>query len=392
MHVDASGRVPLKIWAEGVEEGALEQARHLTELPFAFKHVALMADCHSGYGMPIGGVLATKNVVVPYAVGVDIGCGMSAWKTGLTVEEFMPKRHEVMQLIQKTIPVGFNKHGEQREGWYDWTTSPIRVSTVATPVVNREYHNSLYQLGTLGGGNHFIEIQKDEEDNVWAMIHSGSRNLGKQVCDYYNKLAVKLNDKWFSQVPKEWELAFLPVDSDEGQSYIDEMGLCLDFAKKNRRDMMVAVHLILMDRGFDVGVFDLLDAHHNYVAIENHYGANVWVHRKGAVKAVGTVIIPGSMGSSSYIAEGLENPESFKSCSHGAGRAMGRKAAVRDLSEVSERQVLDSQDIKLYGGGRGNEWLAEARGSYKDIDVVMENQKDLVRITKKLTPLAVLKA
>ena len=389
MHVDNTERLPVKVWAEDFEEGALAQAHNLANLPFAFKHVAIMSDGHLGFGMPIGGVLATTNVVVPSAVGYDIGCGVRAWSTGVPVEEVLPVRDSIMQQLRSTIPVGFSWHQKPQDDaglLYD-------VVGGSFPVISANHDKALLQLGTMGANNHFVEIQRDENGMVWVMVHSGSRNLGKQVADYYNKVAVRLNIKWHSAVLKAWELAFLPLDSEEGQLYMAEMLLCLAFAKLNRQRMMEAVK-----KAFDheLGARELLtediDIHHNYAALENHYGKNVVVHRKGAVKAVGTVLIPGSMGSHSYVAEGLENLDSFKSCSHGAGRAMGRKAAVRDLPAEAQAEEMKERDIKLYGGGRGNEWVAESKLAYKDVDVVMENQKDLVRPLIKLEPIAVLKA
>jgi len=390
MHVDSAERLPVKIWAEDFEEGALAQAHNLANLPFVFKHVAIMSDGHLGFGMPIGGVLATTNVVVPSAVGYDIGCGVRAWATSVQVEEVLPVRDSIMQQVRSAIPVGFSWHQKPQDDaglFYDV------VGNASFPIISANHDKALLQLGTMGQNNHFVELQKDENDMVWAMVHSGSRNLGKQVADHYNKVAVQLNAKWHSAVPKAWELAFLPLDSEEGQLYMAEMLLCLAFAKLNRQRMMEAVK-----KAFDheLGARELLtediDIHHNYAQLENHFGKNVVVHRKGAVKAIGTVLIPGSMGSHSYIAEGLENPDSFKSCSHGAGRAMGRKAAIRDLPDASQAEEMRERDIKLYGGGRGNEWVAESKLSYKDIDSVMANQADLVQPITKLTPLAVLKA
>lgn len=380
------GKLPLKVWGD-LEDGALEQARHLTDLPFAFRHAAVMPDGHQGYGVPIGAVLVTKGVIVPYAVGVDIGCGVRAWKTGVSVEDFRAKQDAVMTYIQRTIPVGFKKHSVRQLG--DWVDGDVPSSEVI-PVVNREYGNTLLQLGTLGGGNHFIEVQADEEDNVWVMIHSGSRNLGKQVCDHHNAVAKELNARWHSVVPADWNLAFLPVESDEGQSYLAEMGLCLQFAKANRAHMMRAIDYAFEQEGLKTLLPDPIDIHHNYVAIENHFKRNVWVHRKGAVKAVGTVLIPGSMGSHSYVGTGLANPESFKSCSHGAGRAMGRKAALRAIEASDVLTEMKAAKIGLYVADSTGV-AAESRQSYHDIDEVMANQSDLVQVITKLRPLAVVK-
>lgn len=388
MQVTKEGRVPLKNWAGDIEDGAAEQALHLTQLPFAFHHVALMPDCHVGYGMPIGGVLATQGVVVPNAVGVDIGCGMRAFPLDCTVDEFMPKRESVMHEIQRAIPTGFNHHREAQEDWYG-VDSPEFGSE--HPVLDREYQKSLTQLGTLGGGNHFIEVQADEDGGVWFTLHSGSRNVGLQVAKHYNALAVELNERWHSSVPKEHELAFLPLDSDEGQAYLAEMNACLTFAYKNREHMMHAIQSVLYREGFTWG--DDFDVHHNYAAMENHFGKNVMVHRKGAARARegARVIIPGSMGSHSYLGVGKGNHESFTSCSHGAGRTMGRKAAIREIPAEQVIAEMKAADISLFKPKRGDV-AEECRQAYKNIDAVMDAQADLVTPVTVLRPLAVIKA
>jgi tRNA-splicing ligase RtcB len=225
------------------------------------------------------------------------------------------------------------------------------------------------------------------------MIHSRSRNLGKQVADYYNKVAIELNEKWHSIVPKEWQLAFLPVNSEEGQSYIREMNYCIDFAYASRKLMMNRI-LGIVEKKLDLGYFDsdwMINIAHNYAKIENHFGENVLVHRKGATLAKKRVIgiIPGSQGSKSYIVRGLGNPDSFNSCSHGAGRKMSRTKAQEELSLENEIKILDDQGI--IHGIRNKKDLDEAVGAYKNIDEVMENQKDLVKIEVELKPLAVIK-
>jgi tRNA-splicing ligase RtcB len=382
MQVTKEGRVPLKNWAADIEDGAAEQALHLTQLPFAFHHVALMPDCHTGYGMPIGGVLATQGVVIPNAVGVDIGCGMRAFPLDCTVDEFMPKRDAIMHEIQRAIPTGFNHHHDEQEEWAGLEL----LNAGRLPILEREYPKSLYQLGTLGGGNHFIEAQADEDGGVWFMLHSGSRNVGLQVAKHYNDLAIELNERWHTAVPKSWELAFLPLESDEGQAYLREMNACLAFAKENRARMWLAIGEALEEQGIELdGGFDV---HHNYAAMENHFGKNVMVHRKGAVRARDgeLVIIPGSMGTASYIARGLDNPDSFMSCSHGAGRTMGRKAATRD---PAVQKSLADMTTMLYSDSSA---LDEAPLAYKNIDAVMDAQADLVTPVTVLRPLAVIKA
>lgn len=389
MKVISEGRVPLKVWTDTAEDGALEQAANLASLPFAFRHVALMPDTHWGYGMPIGGVLATQGVVIPNAVGVDIGCGMRVWPLDCTVDEFMPKRDTIMHEIHRAIPTGFNHHKEKQPDWLDLFEEVLLYGE--TPILEREYDKSLYQIGTLGGGNHFIEAQAGEDDSVWLMLHSGSRNVGFQVAKHYNGLAISLNERWHTKVPKEHELAFLPLDSGEGQTYMKEMNACLRFSFLNRRHMMYTIQEVLEREGITCG--DYVDVHHNYAVMENHFGKNVMVHRKGAVRARDgeIVIIPGSMGSSSYIGRGLGNRESFMSCSHGAGRTMGRNDAKRTFTVEQVVAEMKAADISLFKTKKGDV-AEECQQAYKDIDEVMANQSDLVTIEKRLRPLAVIKA
>ncbi|MBE3589114.1 MAG: RtcB family protein [Thermoanaerobacteraceae bacterium] len=376
-------KLPIKVWARLVEEEALEQARHLANHPHARFHIALMPDVHQGYGMPIGGVLATEGVIIPNAVGVDVGCGVRAVKTNQTVEDVRPKLRDILNQVQRSIPTGFNHHKKPRH-------SPLFDRAPDVPVIREELENARYQLGTLGGGNHFIEIQRDDRDFIWIMLHSGSRNFGKKVADYYNRLAVNLNEKLGSPVPREWQLAFLPLDSREGQNYLAAMEYCLEFARENRRHMMNVILDICRSilPGFACG--EQLDVHHNYAAMEKHFGRQVMVHRKGAVRAVGEVIVPGSMGSPSYICRGLAHPESFASCSHGAGRVMGRNEARRRIAVESVIKDMQSLGIELFKARKGD-IAEECRQAYKNIDQVMEDQKNLVEMKIRLQPLGVVK-
>jgi len=344
-----------------------------------------MPDAHMGYGMPIGGVLATKGVVIPNAVGVDIGCGMCAVKTDLKgfVDDDLSK---IRDRIKELVPVGFN---HQKKMMSMYLMPPVSDSL---PIVSSEYNNARKQLGTLGGGNHFIEIQKGSDGHTWIMIHSGSRNLGYKVAKYYNDIAVNLNEYWHSSVTKDQQLAFLPLGSKMANDYIAEMNYCTAFALANRSLMMKNVCKAFNNvTGLALEFDNYINIAHNYARMESHYGENVMVHRKGATSArEGELgIIPGSQGTKSYITEGLGNHESFMSCSHGAGRSMGRKAAQKNLDldeEISKMECLGVlHDIK------SEKDLDEAAGAYKDIDEVMENQKDLVKIKVELTPLAVIK-
>ncbi len=411
-------KVPVKLWIEwedhceypngdlefvyGIEESARNQIVHLACLPFAFHHVAIMPDCHAGYGMPIGGVLATEGVVIPNAVGVDIGCGMCAVKTSLKVDQLDKGTLErIVGKIREVIPVGFEHYKEDQPE--SFMPEYGGLTGIKDGVVIKEYKSALRQLGTLGGGNHFIEIQKDTNDNVWIMIHSGSRNLGFKVAEHYNLLAYNLNKRWHSNTylptnPKD-SLAFLPIESQEAKDYMTEMQYCVDFALANRKLMMdriiqIFVHENLFYQNFN-GLQDtrnsFINIAHNYAQWENHFGKNVIVHRKGATLArEGTTgIIPGSQGSKSYIVKGKGNKDSFESCSHGAGRKMGRNEACKKLDLATEQKILDDQGI--IHGLCDVDNLDEATGAYKDIDEVMKNQEDLVEIVETLHPLAVIK-
>ncbi len=388
IEVFTHGKVPIKSWVgEGLDENTLKQVTNLANLPFVFKHVALMPDAHMGYGMPIGGVIATKGVVIPNAVGVDIGCGMCAVKTPLR-EWDKEILKEVMSEIRKLIPVGFGKHSK-----------PIGSDQMPSleeyfPTVIREYDNARKSLGTLGGGNHFIELQAGEDGHLWVMVHSGSRNLGLKVADHHNKVAKKLNEKWFSDVPEKAQLNFLPLDSNEGQLYLSEMTYCVDFAFANRELMMQKILSIFAYKGLFESLHDnvsTINIAHNYAVLENHFGHNVMVHRKGATLARTSTIgvIPGSQGSESFIVRGLGNPESFMSCSHGAGRKLGRKQAKKELFLEDEIEKLE--ELGVIHTVRREEDLDEAPGAYKDIHSVMKNQEDLAAIMITLKPLAVIK-
>jgi tRNA-splicing ligase RtcB len=382
MRVISTEKHSIKLWLDDIEEGALEQAKNLANLPFVFRHVALMPDAHQGYGMPIGGVMATQaRYIIPNAVGVDIGCGMCAVKTSLTCCDIDQLKNIIKQ-IRDMVPVGQSHHkSPQDESYMPRLSSGLLV-------VEREYLSALHQIGTLGGGNHFIEIQQGDDGYVWIMIHSGSRNIGYKVAHHYNQVAVDLNKKWCTSVPPEWGLAYLPLDSREGQAYLSEMEYCVRFALENRRLMMNRVKECFTT---DVSFSEMINIAHNYAAMEHHFGCNVMVHRKGATKAYlgDTGIIPGSQGSMSYIVKGKGERESFMSCSHGAGRRMGRKQAKRELSLASEIARLDSMGV--VHSIRSENDLDEAAGAYKDISIVMDNQKDLVDIVVELRPLAVVK-
>jgi len=376
---------PIKLWLDEIEAEAMAQARNLANLPFAFRHIAIMPDSHVGYGMPIGAVMATRGVVVPNAVGVDIGCGMCAVKTDRK-SIIKPKLKKIFEIARELIPVGFNHHKKAQ----DEALMPSQ-SFDGLKIVTREYNAALKQIGTLGSGNHFIEIQKGSDGYIWIMIHSGSRNIGLKVANYYNNVAKHLNEKYFSAVPKEMQLAFLPMESEEAHQYMNEMQYCIDFALANRKLMMERMIGAITEVMGSVNHNEIINKAHNFAAWEHHFNTNVLVHRKGATRAYEDEpgMIPGSQGTKSYIVRGLGNAESFKSCSHGAGRKMGRAKAIKELDLDKEISFLEKQGI--LHAIRHKTDLEEAAGAYKDINVVMENQKDLVEIVVELQPLAVIK-
>jgi tRNA-splicing ligase RtcB len=385
-----SEKIPIKMWVDNVEDSALNQIKNLANLPFAYKHIAIMPDCHTGYGMPIGAVLAAKDVILPNAVGVDIGCGMVALRTTLKDID----RQSIINIlkgIRSYIPLGFEHHKRpQDERLMPYAGKAIFSKDKDYYIVKQEYISALRQLGTLGGGNHFIEIQKGSDGFIWIMLHSGSRNLGFKVANHYNRLAKDISDKLPYKIPKSYDLAYLMIDSREGVSYLREMNYCLEFAKANR-----ALMLSLIKRVFnEITHCDFkneINIHHNYAVQEEHFGENVFVHRKGATSAKINEfgIIPGSQGTPSYIVKGLGNPDSFRSCSHGSGRNMSRNEARKRLNLGQERAKLEVQGI--IHSIRTKRDLDEASSAYKDIQAVMDNQLDLVKPEVKMIPLAVIK-
>lgn len=389
MEVKIINNRPVKIWTNDVEETAMRQIENLTTLPFLHHHLAIMPDVHAGIGMPIGGVLACDGAVIPNAVGVDIGCGMCAVKTNWKMEDLPAHviRKEIMKGIRARIPLGMEHHKEAQDAKY----LPQGHDIDKMEIVKRRQHSILHEVGTLGGGNHFIELQKDEEGNLWIMIHSGSRNLGKQVGDYYNKIAASLNEKWHSVVSPEIRLPFLPHGTREFGAYWNEMKYCIDFALCNRRLMMERIQEVIADSLKGIEFEPMINIAHNYAAFEHHFGKDVIVHRKGATLAREGVIgiIPGSQGTASYIVKGLGNPDSFCSCSHGAGRVLSRKAAIHTLDIKAEVKNLEAKGI--IHAIRCQDDMQEASGAYKDIDTVIANESDLVKLKTKLLPIAVIK-
>lgn len=400
-------RKPIKVWLENIdqiEKSCLEQAYHLADLPFIHKWVCLMPDTHTGKGMPIGGVIATEGVIIPNAVGVDIGCGMNFISTNIkaaALKEVVTGNGTLVQTIiadiMRNIPVGFNSHIEKQTSHVlDQAleqAEKYKSNQELFPLIESAY----YQVRTLGGGNHFIELQEDQDGYLGIMLHSGSRHFGKRICDAYHKKARALNELWYSQVPGEYRLAFLPVDSEEGQEYITWMNLAMDYAFENRARMMQRVKDIVAERiqkysDQKVVFGEEINCHHNYASLEHHYDKNVWVHRKGATRARSgeLAVIPGAMGSYSYVVRGRGNEESFCTSSHGAGRAYSRKGAMEAFSCEAVLNDLKEQGIVL-GKTKKADVAEESRFAYKDIETVMDNQNDLVEIVSKLKTIAVVK-
>ena len=352
-------RFPVKIWLEDesqLEANCLEQAYHLSQLPFLHKWVCLMPDTHAGKGMPIGGVIAAKDVVIPNAVGVDIGCGMDFIPTNIRVEDIREVQTGNGMLIQaaignimREIPLNTERYKTpQVSAVLDRAKQEIEKyeeNGELVPLIEDGY----YQTGSLGGGNHFIELQEDENGYLCIMIHSGSRHLGKAICDYFHEKARELNRLWYSEVKEEHRLAFLPVHTKEGQQYIRWMNLAMDYAFENRACMLektcaIVKMLIEKHTGCIVEFGEEVNCHHNYAALENHYDANVWVHRKGAVRVREgeMAVIPGAMGSYSYVVEGKGCKESFCTSSHGAGRSYSRSGAMQAFTV--EKVMVDLKE------------------------------------------------
>lgn len=371
-------RVPVKIWSDSIEPQAEAQLRNIANLPFVFKQVAVMPDVHLGVGATVGSVVATKGAVCPAAVGVDIGCGMMAVRlSGVTKDtikdlDLAKLRHS----IERSIPLGKESHKTPIESSVDWAGFSNLHEKVQTL-----YPRARCQIGTLGGGNHFIELCLDESETVWIVLHSGSRNIGKSVAEEHISTAKGLMKQMFISLPDP-DLAYFASNTRAYKDYIRDLLWCQDYAAANRKAMM---NMVMRELKFWLGYWPLVDlevnCHHNFAEMEHHFGENVLVTRKGAVRARRTDygIIPGSMGTKSYIVKGLGNADSFESCSHGAGRRFSRGKA---------RATFTLDDLRSQTSGvecrKDIDVLDEIPGAYKDIDEVMANQNDLVEIVHTL--------
>jgi tRNA-splicing ligase RtcB len=391
--IASEGGVPIKAWTRGVpiEEEAARQLRNVARLPFIHRWVAAMPDVHWGIGATVGSVIPTVGAVIPAAVGVDIGCGMMAVQTTLTANDLPESLREVRTAIERAVPHGRAPRGRDHGAWEHppapaqavWEELEPRFDAIVAKHPAIRQSNHLAHLGTLGTGNHFIETCLDEADRVWFMLHSGSRGVGNKIGSYFIELAKKDMRKWFVNLPDE-DLAYFPEGTEHFREYVEAVEWAQTFAMTNRRLMMDAVvRAVASVPGIPpfASHAEAVNCHHNYVAREHHYGANVLVTRKGAVRArLGDLgIIPGSMGSRSYIVRGKGNPESFTSCSHGAGRAMSRAAAKRRFTLEDHAEATKGVECR-----KDADVIDETPGAYKSIDAVMEAQKDLVDIVHTL--------
>ncbi|CAA9544397.1 MAG: RNA-2',3'-PO4:RNA-5'-OH ligase [uncultured Thermomicrobiales bacterium] len=379
-------RVPIKSWLPPteIEPAAMEQLRNAARHPAVGSHVAVMPDCHPGFGVTIGCVFPTVGAVVPAGVGVDIGCGMCAVATG---RSYAPGRmngrfwDRWAEKVRAAVPTGFGAHRQPRA----WSGLGTKLRAEALQPLLRT--KAATQLGTLGGGNHFLEAQVDETGELWVMVHSGSRNTGLRIADHYRDLAHDRANATGDQVPPD--LWALPLDAESGRDYLHDMGWATEFARENRYRMLEAMLEALdVDPEEVGGRAAFINIPHNFARIEEHGGSDVVVHRKGATSArAGELgIIPGSMGTSSYVVRGRGNPDSFASCSHGAGRRMGRRQARRAIDQAAFKAALAGTHTRASAG-----YLDEAPQAYKDVTEVVSRQADLVEIVHTLRPLVTVK-
>jgi tRNA-splicing ligase RtcB len=380
-------RVPVKVYTDEIEASARQQLLNVATLSFVHHHVAAMPDVHTGIGATVGSVIATHRAIIPAAVGVDIGCGMMAARLSLTADALDEKcLRLVFNQIGRDVPVGRAQHREERAA--EQAARPfeagLRGILEKHPGVQKASRKStswVLQMGTLGGGNHFIEICLDDAGRVWVMLHSGSRGIGNAIGTYFIDLARRDMERWFIQLPDR-DLAYLPEGSEHFEDYIEAVSWAQAYAAQNRETMMKLILAALRRHlpTFEV-TSEAVNCHHNYVEREHHFGADVWVTRKGAIRArAGDLgIIPGSMGQKSYIVRGKGATDSFQSCAHGAGRRMSRGAAMKSFTRLDLARQTEGVVCRKDEGV-----IDEIPGAYKDIDTVMENQRDLVEVVHTL--------
>ena len=393
--LETRGAKPIKLWTQGVpvEAEAREQLLRTARLPFIFRHLAVMPDVHLGKGSTIGSVIPTQGAIVPAAVGVDIGCGMMAARTSLTAADLPDSLAGLRSAIEKAVPHGRTPPQSGKRDVGAWDTPPPAVDaewTALAPGLRRivakyprlEKANHRVHLGTLGTGNHFVEVCLDQADRVWFMLHSGSRGIGNAIGTLFIELAQQDMLRHLANLPDR-DLAYVEEGSERFDDYVEAVGWAQDYARRNRALMMRAVAAAArsaIGKPFEAAI-EAVNCHHNYVQRETHFGAEVWVTRKGAVSArQGELgIIPGSMGAKSYIVRGLGNPESFHSCSHGAGRAMSRSEAKRRFTVADQVRTTAHVECR-----KDAEVVDEIPLAYKDIDRVMTAQRDLVEVVHTL--------
>ena len=391
--IEVDGGVPVKAWIRGVslEEAAAQQLRNVARLPCVHGWVAAMPDVHWGVGATVGSVIPTVGAIIPAAVGVDIGCGMAAVRTTLTAGDLPESLRAVRAAIERAVPHGRTTRGRDKGAWEHppapalaaWERLKPRFDAITAKHGRIKSSNHVTHLGTLGTGNHFIEVCLDEADRVWIMLHSGSRGVGNKIGTYFIELAKRDMRQHLANLPDE-DLAYLKEGAAHFDDYVEAVGWAQDFAMTNRRLMMQAVLRAMQGvsglRPFEAEA-TAVNCHHNYVTRERHGGRDVYLTRKGAVRAgAGDLgIIPGSMGARSYIVRGRGNPESYESCSHGAGRAMSRNEAKRRFTLADHAAATAGVECR-----KDADVIDETPGAYKPIDAVMAAQRDLVEIVHTL--------
>jgi len=390
----SKGKVPVKIYTDEVESAAMQQLYNMAQLPFIHSHIAAMPDVHFGKGATVGSVIPTRGAIIPAAVGVDIGCGMNAIRLSIKAKDLPDNLRGLRLSIEESIPVGFNMHNTDRarhstiQALSGGLDRIIGKHKKIYSMQKRPYQTWIRQIGTLGGGNHFIELCLDENDDVWVMLHSGSRGVGNVIGRYFISLAKKDMRQHLINLSDK-DLAYFTEGARHFDDYVEAVEWAQNYAMANRREMMDLVLVALRKKLPKFGITrEAINCHHNYVSQEVHFGEKVFVTRKGAIRAgldeLG--IIPGSMGAKSFIVRGKGNPQSFSSCSHGAGRKMSRGAAKRKYSEQDVVQQTRGVECRKDKGV-----IDEIPAAYKDIDQVMDNQRDLIEVVHTLKQIVCIK-